>query len=520
MSAVIEAQDSATFTITCPALTSGEKSGDIIFAHTAINASPFILHVDGTGVSAALNYSTHDLQFGTVSSSCQSSTIVVNNTGAGSLCNITTALDNPGFTIEPSVASIPAFGSATFTVTFTPFANGSQNAHVVFMPQLPDARTQPLGADTVSLSGSGDLSSVFLGTGWQMVSLPVQPSCSYLTPATFEYTTGYTHPASLQPGTGYWRKLPDPFFYFSGSPILEQPIALNARWNMIGSISEPVPVSAITSEPAELLSSPFFGYDGGYEAVDTIQPGHGYWVRASQQGQIVLKNSTSAPAPKSTARSVLSNASVITLIDANHRTQRLYLLMEKSPDLHVTDRFILPPVPPDGSFDVRFASGRMLEVAEEGRDFPLTISSAQYPLTLRWNITGSSMSASMIIDGTSLALSGAGATDIKQQPSNIRLRLSSASLVEKPKEFALYQNYPNPFNPSTTIRYSLPVESRVTLGVFNVLGKEVESLVNDELQGAGYKSVEWNAGNLPSGLYFYKLSAGRFVSVRKTIVLK
>jgi len=76
---------------------------------------------------------------------------------------------------------------------------------------------------------------------------------------------------------------------------------------------------------------------------------------------------------------------------------------------------------------------------------------------------------------------------------------------ETPLAHALYQNYPNPFNPTTTISYQLPTQSHVTLKIFNVLGREIATLVNAE-QAAGYKSVTWNATNIPSGMYFYRLS--------------
>jgi hypothetical protein len=83
----------------------------------------------------------------------------------------------------------------------------------------------------------------------------------------------------------------------------------------------------------------------------------------------------------------------------------------------------------------------------------------------------------------------------------------------------LLQNYPNPFNPSTTIKYDLPKDLRVTLKVFNVLGQEVATLVNEE-QKAGYRSVEWNAAGVASGVYFYRLDAGSFTSVKKLLLLK
>ena len=88
-----------------------------------------------------------------------------------------------------------------------------------------------------------------------------------------------------------------------------------------------------------------------------------------------------------------------------------------------------------------------------------------------------------------------------------------------PIRFDLGQNYPNPFNPSTTIEYDLPTQSHVELRVFNMLGQEVAVLV-DEFQPAGYKSVEFKAEGLPSGVYLYRLTAGGFVATKKLVLLK
>lgn len=88
-----------------------------------------------------------------------------------------------------------------------------------------------------------------------------------------------------------------------------------------------------------------------------------------------------------------------------------------------------------------------------------------------------------------------------------------------PEKFRLLQNYPNPFNPSTTITYMLPVTSTVNLKVFNSIGEEVTELVN-ELQGAGEHKVTFDAKNLPSGIYIYRLSAGSFVQSKKMILVK
>ena len=88
-----------------------------------------------------------------------------------------------------------------------------------------------------------------------------------------------------------------------------------------------------------------------------------------------------------------------------------------------------------------------------------------------------------------------------------------------PNEFSLGQNYPNPFNPTTNIEYSVTATSNVSLKVYDMLGKEVATLVNKQ-QDAGTYIVNWNASGLASGIYFYRLSAGSFVSTKKLTLTK
>ena len=90
---------------------------------------------------------------------------------------------------------------------------------------------------------------------------------------------------------------------------------------------------------------------------------------------------------------------------------------------------------------------------------------------------------------------------------------------EIPKTYSLSQNYPNPFNPTTVINYSIPKRSFVTLKVYNVLGREVATLVNKEQNAVNYK-VTFNGVNLPSGVYFYRIHAGKFVETKKLLLLK
>jgi uncharacterized protein (TIGR02145 family) len=98
-------------------------------------------------------------------------------------------------------------------------------------------------------------------------------------------------------------------------------------------------------------------------------------------------------------------------------------------------------------------------------------------------------------------------TEIHEEPSKI------------PNGFSLLQNYPNPFNPGTVIQFSIPNEVYVTLSVFNTLGEQVTELVNQQLSPSTY-SVNFDAKDLPNGIYFYKIQAGEFVQTKKMILMK
>jgi hypothetical protein len=91
--------------------------------------------------------------------------------------------------------------------------------------------------------------------------------------------------------------------------------------------------------------------------------------------------------------------------------------------------------------------------------------------------------------------------------------------AQRPNEYSLMQNYPNPFNPATAIQFSIAREEQVKLVIYDALGKEVEVLVKKNMQ-AGVHKVEWKAENLPSGLYFYRLTAGSFSSTKKMILMQ
>lgn len=99
------------------------------------------------------------------------------------------------------------------------------------------------------------------------------------------------------------------------------------------------------------------------------------------------------------------------------------------------------------------------------------------------------------------------------------ITVSNDDLADLPERFELFQNYPNPFNPSTTINFALPEQSDVIIRIYDVMGRRVATLL-DENRPAGYHNIVWNAGSVASGIYFYRIQASEFTSVKKLTLVK
>jgi len=142
----------------------------------------------------------------------------------------------------------------------------------------------------------------------------------------------------------------------------------------------------------------------------------------------------------------------------------------------------------------------------------LRFPTGSVPVGARIN-TSFQINGQQILAGPSLILNAGGVlTEVNPNINNL------------PTDYTLYQNYPNPFNPSTTIRYDLPKASYVSIKIFDILGKEVKSLVNGQNE-AGSHSVQWNGDDnfgskISSGVYLYMIKAGDFVSTRKMVIMK
>jgi len=395
--------------------------------------------------------------------------------------------------------------------------------------------------------------AVPLQAGWNLISNPVLlpdtlisvrqlfPNSLYDYAFKFLPGAGYSQTTILPKGPGFWAKFPNSAInYITGSRILRDSIPVSAGWNLIGSISTPVDTSSITTIPPGLRASNYFGYSAGYSPVAQIAPGQGYWVKASGAGYFVLDMLLSRVQQRrlQSGQTDLEGLCSITITGNDGGSQTLYF-GPKTKCALCESMFSMPPVPPVGAFDVRFESaegGTMVkthpEETEEITEFPISIQATSYPLTVTWQIVGGGLyELGEVIDGHTLAaksLRGTGSMTISSSAVQ-KLVLRVVGSDGLPEEYSLSQNYPNPFNPTTVIKYALPVESKVTLKIFNVLGQEICRLV-DEVQLAGYKSAEWDLRNqqgpsVASGVYFIRMSAegkdGRtFSAVRKALLIK
>lgn len=388
-------------------------------------------------------------------------------------------------------------------------------------------------------------SSYPMADGWNMVSVPqtvtdyrkniLYPTASS---AAFIYVGAYRARDTMKNGVGYWLKFDgDQHVAISGVRRTTDTIMVSDKWNMVGSIGNPLPTSAITSDPTGIITSPYFGYDDGYFPADTILPGEAYWVKTSGGGKLIFSSSLAMSAGTLSATDELEEMNVISVEEVSaipsvkHRPKKLYFSRGAGKSLP-GHSYEMPPSPPKGGVDVRFATNSFVEMIDETidepKEIPLLIQSGGKALKLSWEIKEQSDVKYLLVErsdgkvSSQHRLRNSGSLVIgSSEKTNYILRVEQI-----PHEFALYQNYPNPFNPATTIRFDLPEPAVVTLKVFNILGQEVSVPLNNQGMEEGQHSVMVEVKDMASGGYFYRIVAegigkGKvFQSVMKMIVVR
>ncbi|GAB4378095.1 MAG: hypothetical protein Kow0042_26520 [Calditrichia bacterium] len=373
-------------------------------------------------------------------------------------------------------------------------------------------------------------------SGWNLIGLPLEVTDmryqtlfpNALAGTLFGWNGSYELRNKIELGEAYWLRFPAAEVQpVSGVPVMGFTLELIAGWNMIAGPSGNVALSDIQDPGGIIVPGTLFGFDGSYYTADTVKKGQGYWLRTTSPGLITLSlESTGFP---SLAKNIqpaidLSREATLEFRDASGASQKLYFDVTLD-DPATKIQYSLPPLPPQGAFDVRFAGDYRISEGDEATillqssHYPVTISASNLPLEkgYRYEITeiiGSKVGRTLQIgEGEEIQISN---------PQVTALRLSRTETV--PVSFTLEQNYPNPFNPTTEIKYSIPSETNVELVIYNSLGQKVKTLVSAR-QDAGYHQVVWDGLNdagtpVASGIYYYRIKAGKHQAIKKMTLLK
>ena len=349
---------------------------------------------------------------------------------------------------------------------------------------------------------------------WNLVGLPMNVEDSYyltvfpdaVEETLFSFADNYIQESELEPGNGYWLRFDsEGSNIITGVSIPSLTVHLSEDWNLISGITSVVDVNTISDPDELIIPETFFGFSGSYLEVTELEPGQGYWVRSAGEGDITI--SAGMRAKRREYINHLEGASTLVV-----NGQTLYFGMDVPDDKKLS--YSLPPKPPPGAFDVRFAGDWKYSI--DGGEIQLMSTVPTLPVSYNvidgeeWILTHSEK-------GIELPLNGSGLLEIPGDISSIVLTRRVEEIL--PGTFTLKQNYPNPFNPVTEIKYEIPAEGLVSLKVFNILGEEVAVLVN-ERQPQGNYTATFSAGILPSGVYVYTLESGGYTSVKKCILMK
>lgn len=383
--------------------------------------------------------------------------------------------------------------------------------------------------------------------GWNLVSVPVSPinneyqnvyPNAVTKPQHFAYNI-WEPTDVVKPGYGYFVKynnLVDTRFAGSFVNEISKDRGYEVRvypgdtddkggWNAIGCPTINTSIQNISFDEfnGELPTPEFttvsnnvykYTKENGYTAVNMMEPGRGYWIKANANGYLNLKGGAyTGKAAYNNNEDVLAAATALNIFDNAQHNAKLYMAEANVS----TSSFQLPPAPMAEMFDARFDEGTFVSNSNET---VINLQGITYPVSI--SIANADADYKFVDAATNRVLGYIN----KGENSNIEVEETATDAIKVMKVESNEVNAfeftvgPNPVSSTATITYNMPAQENVTLTLFDELGNEVMTLVNNELANAGANTVELNAAALTSGSYICKLTANGFNAVLKVVVVK
>ena len=356
--------------------------------------------------------------------------------------------------------------------------------------------------------------------GWNLIGLPLAPAnANYATlfadlgpvQAPFSWNAGYVEDPVLSAGQGYFIDITTSGLYtFEGSEVNSVQLELAQGWNLISGPSCAISVADASDPGGILIPESLHLYNHGYLHIDQLLPGSGYWIETTSAGTVTF----TCPGTGSSSGSVKPDDSfgAIQITDAASGSQTLFFggTLQNPEDIRY---YMLPPVSPDGSFDVRFQDNTRVTESAFGNvllqsdNFPVTLkltklSSGFFELDLLQLKNGQQVGMSSLQIDQSVLITDPGVDALTiTQTTN-----TESSPIETPDVFRLIGNYPNPFNPSTNVVFELPERADVTVEVYDIMGRKVVDMPVQSFS-AGQRQILIEASDLASGIYLYRVIA-------------
>lgn len=335
---------------------------------------------------------------------------------------------------------------------------------------------------------------------------------------SFDPSLGYESETTLDLGAGYWLRFgADGSETVNGDEVTAVSINVAAAgWHLISGPSCSVGYGAIVDNGGILIPNTLYGFNGAaYTMAGSVDQGNGYWVKTSDAGQLQL----ACAAAKAATRPVASTEDVgeegfgiLAVRDASGAEQRLLFgaALTQTEDIA---SYSLPPVPPRGAFDARFAGDTRLV---QQIDAEILVQSSRFPLAVEMLVDPSDdgsvyvlevLAESVVVETHAFA-PGSIVTISDAEVTGLRLAKAAVEEVEIPASFGLRGSYPNPFAEMATILVDVPEEADVEVVVIDVLGRVVQTLPERTVPAGSSQALQFVATpGLASGTYFYRVTA-------------